>query len=76
VRITAAGVTHSTIRFSPAISPPPESALVLGNEGAGMVEEGAERISRRLTRDVFGAYGAFEDGTYSEWVAVQKKTFA
>jgi hypothetical protein len=41
-----------------------------------VVEEEAERTFRRFTRDVLRPYGAFEDGTYSEWVAVRKKTFA
>src|SRR5712672_3898470 len=75
VRITAAGVTpldHTILSgtFPHQLKAP----LVLGNEGAGVVEEGGGTdfpVGSRVM--FFGAYGAFEDGTYSEWVAVQKK---
>src|SRR5712675_134068 len=75
VRITAAGVTpldHTILsgKFPHHLKAP----LVLGNEGAGVVEEGGGTdfpVGSRVM--FFGAYGAFEDGTYSEWVAVQKK---
>jgi NADPH2:quinone reductase len=73
VRMTAAGVTpldHTILsgQFHHSKAP-----LVLGNEGAGVVEEGGGRefpVGSRVM--FFGAYGAFEDGTYSEWVAVRK----
>jgi NADPH2:quinone reductase len=55
VRITAAGVTpldHTILSGKFHI---PEVPLVLGNEGAGVVEGGRRRgISSRLTRDVLG----------------------
>src|SRR5216683_711900 len=44
-----------------------KAPLVLGNEGAGVVEEGGGTdfpVGSRVM--FFGAYGAFEDGTYSE----------
>src|ERR1700674_3789928 len=44
------------------------------NEGAGVVEEGGGTdfpVDSRVM--FFGAYGAFEDGTYSERVAVRKE---
>src|SRR6266404_3029486 len=74
VRITAAGVTpldHTILsgKFHGSKAP-----LVLGNEGAGVVEQGGGTdfpVGSRVM--FFGTYGAFEDGTYSEWVAVQKK---
>jgi NADPH2:quinone reductase len=51
--------------------------LVLGNEGAGVVEEGGGADLPVGSRVMFwGTYGAFEDGTYSEWIAVRKKIFA
>src|SRR5437762_4004737 len=74
VRITAAGVTpldHTILsgKFHGSKAP-----LVLGNEGAGLVEEGGGTDFPAGSRVMFfGAYGAFEDGTYSEWVAVRKK---
>src|SRR5437899_759419 len=75
VRMTAAGVTpldHTIL--SGKFPHPLKAPLVLGNEGAGVVEEGGGTdfpVGSRVM--FFGAYGAFEDGTYSEWVAVQKK---
>ena len=75
VRIKAAGVTpldHTILsgKFPHHLKAP----LVLGNEGAGVVEEGGGTdfpVGSRVM--FFGAYGAFEDGTYSEWVAVRKE---
>src|SRR6201981_247408 len=74
VRITAAGVTpldHTILsgKFHGSKAP-----LILGNEGAGVVEDGGVTdfpVGSRVM--FFGAYGAFEDGTYSEWVAVRKE---
>src|SRR5881409_1386889 len=75
VRITAAGVTpldHTIL--SGKFPHPLKEPLVLGNEGAGVVEEGGGTDFPAGSRVMFfGAYGAFEDGTYSEWVAVRKQ---
>src|ERR1700757_1799554 len=74
VRITAAGVTpldHTILsgQFHGMGAP-----LVLGNEGAGVVEEGGGAEFPTGSRVMFwGAYGAFEDGTYREWIAVRKE---
>jgi NADPH2:quinone reductase len=74
VRITAAGVTpldYTILSGKFHGSKPP---LVLGNEGAGVVEEGGGTDFPTGSRVMFfGAYGAFENGTYSEWVAVRKQ---
>src|SRR6202022_4119205 len=75
VRITAAGVTpldHTILSgtFPHQLKAP----LVLGNEGAGVVEAGGGTDFPVGSRVMFwGTYGAFEDGTYSEWVAVRKE---
>src|ERR1700758_3959130 len=74
VRLTAAGVTpldHTILsgRFHGSKAP-----LVRGNEGAGVVEQGGGTdypVGSRVM--FFGAYGAFENGTYSEWVAAGKE---
>src|SRR4029077_2752403 len=74
LRMTAAGVTpldHTILsgQFHGSKAP-----LVLGNEGAGVVEEGGGTdfpVGSRVM--FFGNYGAFEDGTYSEWVSVRKE---
>ncbi len=74
VRITAAGVTpldHTILSGKFHI---PEVPLILGNEGAGVVEEGGGADFPAGSRVMFwGAYGAFEDGTYREWIAVRKE---
>src|SRR6202162_4034049 len=74
VRITAAGVTpldYTILSGKFHGSKPP---LVLGNEGAGVVEMGGGGDFPAGSRVMFfGSYGAFEDGTYSEWVAVRKE---
>jgi NADPH2:quinone reductase len=74
VRITAAGVTpldYTILSGKFHGSKPP---LVLGNEGAGVVEEGGGTDFPASPRVMFfGAYGAFENGTYSERVAVRKE---
>jgi NADPH:quinone reductase len=74
VRITAAGVTplDHTILFGNFHIP--DVPLVLGNEGAGVVEEGGGADFPAGSRVMFwGPYGAFEDGTYREWIAVRKQ---
>src|ERR1700688_234445 len=74
LRMSAAGVTpldHTILsgKFHGSKAP-----LILGNEGAGVVEEGGGTdfpVGSRVM--FFGAYGAFEDGTNREWVAVRKE---
>src|SRR5271154_2061053 len=74
VRITAAGVTpldHTILsgQFHGMGAP-----LILGNEGAGVVEEGGGTEFPAGSRVMFwGVYGAFEDGSYCEWIAVRKE---
>src|SRR6202166_4124986 len=75
VRMTAAGVTplDHTILFG-TFPHQLKAPLVLGNEGAGVVEAGDGTDFPVGSRVMFwGTYGAFEDGTYSEWVAVRKE---
>src|SRR4029077_10752686 len=74
VRITAGLVTpldHTILsgKFHGSKAP-----LVLGNEGAGVVENGGGAdfpVGSRVM--FFGTYGAFENGTYKEWVSVRKE---
>src|SRR5271169_2014949 len=71
VRITAAGVTPLDYTILSGKFHGSKSPLILGNEGAGVVEIGGGTDFPAGSRVMFfGAYGAFEDGTYSEWVAV------
>src|SRR5271163_3585128 len=74
VRMIAAGVTpldHTILsgKFHHSKAP-----LVLGNEGAGVVEEGGGTAFPAGSRVMFwGTYGVFQDGSYSEWIAVRKE---
>src|SRR5258705_6179230 len=74
VRITAAGVTpldYTILSGKFHGSKPP---LVLGNEGAGVVEEvGGTDFPVGSRVMFFGTYGRFEDGPESEWVDVRKE---
>jgi NADPH2:quinone reductase len=74
LRVTAIGVTplDHTILFGHF--PPAKAPLVLGNEGAGVVAEGGDTDFPVGSRVMFtGPYGVFEDGAYSEWLAVRKE---
>ena len=74
VRITAAGVTPLDHTILSGHFHGVKAPLVLGNEGAGVVEKGGGADFPAGSRVMFfGLYGAFEDGTYSEWVAVRKE---
>src|SRR3981189_360243 len=74
LRMTAAGVTPLDPTILSGTFPHHLKApLVLGNEGAGVVEEGGGTDFPVGSRVMFwGIYGAFEDGTYSEWITVRK----
>src|SRR5271163_231696 len=74
VRITAAGVTPLDHTILSGQFHGMEAPLILGNEGAGVVEEGGGADFPAGSRVMFwGTYGAFEDGTYAEWIAVRKE---
>jgi NADPH:quinone reductase len=74
LRMTAAGVTpldHTILSGQYARAKAP---LVLGNEGAGVVEEGGGTEFPAGSRVMFtGAYGVSENGAYSERLAVRKE---
>src|SRR2546427_12428764 len=71
---TAAGFTpleHTLLSGQITLAKAP---LVLGSERAGVVEEGGGTDFPVGTRVMFtGPYGVFEDGTYSEWLAVRSE---
>jgi NADPH:quinone reductase len=74
LRISAAGVTPLDHTILSGKFPPSKAPLVLGNEGAGVVEAGGGTDFPVGSRVMFtGAYGVLEDGAYSEWVAVRKE---
>ncbi len=72
VRITAAGVTPLDHTILSGGYPRATAPLVLGNEGAGVVEDPGDSSFAAGARVMFaGPYGVFEDGTYGEWIAVR-----
>jgi len=72
--VTAAGVTpldDTILSGQFAVSNAP---LVLVDEGAGVVDEGGGTDFPAGSHVMFtGPYGVFEDGAYSEWLAVRKE---
>src|SRR4029077_21226523 len=51
-----------------------KAPLVLGGEGAGVVEEGGGTALSAGSRVMFtGPYGVSENGTYSEWLVVRNE---
>ena len=75
LRMTAAGVTPLDHTILSGQFPFAKAPLVLGNEGAGVVEEGGGTDFPVGSRVMFtGPYGVFEDGAYSEWLAVRKES--
>jgi NADPH2:quinone reductase len=74
VKITAAGVTPIDYTILSGGYPRAKAPLVLGGEGAGVVEEGGGKDFPVGSRVMFaGPYGISENGTYSEWLAVRKE---
>ena len=74
VRMTAAGVTPLDHTILSGQYPKAKAPLVLGNEGAGIVEGGGTVEYPKGSRVMFtGPYGVLENGTLSELVAVQKE---
>ncbi len=75
LRITAAGVTPLDHTILSGQFPLAKAPLALGNEGAGVVEEGGGTDFPAGSRVMFtGPYCVFEDGAYSEWLAVRKES--
>src|SRR5689334_14572524 len=74
VRITAAGVTPLDHTILSGGYPPAKAPLILGNEGAGVVEDPGDSAFAVGARVMFfGPYGVSEDGCYSEWIAVREE---
>jgi NADPH2:quinone reductase len=64
VQMSAAGVTPLEHMLLSGQFPKAKTPLVLGSEGAGVIEEGGGTESPAGSRVMFaGAYGVFEDGT-------------
>jgi NADPH2:quinone reductase len=74
LRMTAVGVTPLDHTILSGQFPLAKAPLVLGNEGAGVVVQGDGTDFPAGSHVMFtGPYGVFEDGAYSEWLAVRKE---
>ena len=74
VRITAAGVSPLDHTILSGGFPFATAPLILGNEGAGVVESSADSSFPAGARVMFfGPYGVSENGTYSESIAVRRE---
>src|SRR5258707_10636732 len=74
LRMPAAGVTPLEHTILSGHFPLAKAPLVLGGEGAGVVEGGGGTDFPAGSRVMFtGPYGVLEDGAYSEWLAVRKE---
>jgi NADPH:quinone reductase len=73
VRVTAAGVTPLDYTILSGQFHRSKAPLVLGNEGAGVVERGGADFPVGSRVMFWGTYGVIQDGSYSEWIAVRKE---
>src|SRR6202050_534840 len=74
LRITAAGVTPLDHTILSGEYLRAKAPLVLGSEGAAVVEEGGGSDFPVGSRVMFaGPYGVSENGAYSEWLAIRKE---
>jgi NADPH:quinone reductase len=72
VRITAAGVTPLDHTILTGGHPRAEAPLVLGNEGAGVIEDAGESGLAVGSRVMFtGPYGVAEHGSWQEYLVVK-----
>jgi NADPH:quinone reductase-like Zn-dependent oxidoreductase len=72
VRVTAAGVTPLDHTILSGGHPRAKAPLVLGNEGAGVIEDaGASGLVPGSRVAFTGGYGVAENGSWEEYVAVQ-----
>jgi len=73
VRMTAAGVTPLDHTILSGQFPRSKAPLVLGNEGAGVIEGGDADFPDGTRVAFVGPFGVMENGTYSEYVTVPKE---
>jgi NADPH2:quinone reductase len=77
VRMTAAGVTPLDHTILSGGHPRAKAPLVLGNEGAGVIEDAGESGLAAGSRVMFtGPYGVGENGTWQEWLLVRPEHLA
>ena len=77
VRITAAGVTPLDHTILSGGLPRAKAPLVLGNEGAGVIEDAGDSGFAVGSRVMFtGPYGVRENGAWQEWLLVRPEDLA
>jgi NADPH:quinone reductase len=77
VRVTAAGVTPLDYTILSGGHPRAKAPLVLGNEGAGVVEDAGDSGLAAGSRVMFtGPYGAGENGAWQEWLLARPEHLA
>src|SRR5712671_2962713 len=77
VRVTAAGVTPLEYTVLSGGHPRAKTPRVLGNEGAGVVEDGGDSGLAVGSRVMFtGLYGVRENGAWQEWLLVRPEDLA
>src|SRR5882757_4473091 len=77
VRLTAAGVTPLDHTILSGGHPRARAPLVLGNEGAGVIEDAGDSGLEVGGRVMFtGPYGVSEAGAWQEWLLVRPEHLA
>jgi NADPH:quinone reductase-like Zn-dependent oxidoreductase len=77
VRITAAGVTPLEYTVLSGGHPRAKAPLVLGNEGAGVIEDAGDSGLVVGSRVMFtGPYGVAENGAWEDWLLVRPEHLA
>src|ERR1700737_4498967 len=77
VRVTAAGVTPLDHTILSGAHPRAKAPLVLGNEGAGVIEDAGDSGLAVGSRVMFtGPYGARENGAWQEWLLARPEDLA
>ena len=77
VRVTAAGVTPLEYTILSGGHPRAKAPLVLGNEGAGVIEDAGGSGLKVGSRVMFtGPYGVAENGAWQEWLLVRPEHLA
>src|SRR5580700_7395174 len=77
VRVTAAGVTPLEYTVLSGGHPRAKAPLVLGNEGAGVIEDAGDSGLAVGSRVMFtGPYGVRENGAWQEWLLARPEDLA
>src|SRR6202048_4404313 len=77
IRVAAAGVTPLDHTIRSGAHPRAKAPLVLGNEGAGVIEDAGGSGLAVGSRVMFtGPYGVRENGAWQEWLLVRPEDLA